>query len=185
MSKNSAARGSSRQRLVQAASDLVARDGVYALTLEAVAAAAGVTKGGLIYHFKTKDDLLTALIAQTIELLDQRHRAKSAARGGTQSAIMLAHMDEALNAPKNERLLMANMLAAASAFPHLLGPVREAFIRLYGELSELGPNAGTALVILAALDGLSLLELLDLHQFTKPQRKAMQTTLRKLALTLD
>ena len=53
---------SGKQRLIDAAAQIVSTQGVQQLTLEGVAAAAGVTKGGLIYHFKTKDDLLAALV---------------------------------------------------------------------------------------------------------------------------
>ena len=40
-----------RRRLLDAATAVVRRDGARALTLDAVAAEAGVSKGGLLYHF--------------------------------------------------------------------------------------------------------------------------------------
>ena len=53
-------RGDTRKRLLDAAAVVVRRDGAQALTLDAVAAEAGVSKGGLLYHFKTKRELLDA-----------------------------------------------------------------------------------------------------------------------------
>ena len=44
-------RGDTRKRLLDAAAAVVRRDGAGALTLDAVAAEAGVSKGGLLYHF--------------------------------------------------------------------------------------------------------------------------------------
>src|SRR3954464_176448 len=51
-----------RDRLLDAAAVVVKRDGAQALTLDAVAAEAAVSKGGLLYHFKTKRELVQAMI---------------------------------------------------------------------------------------------------------------------------
>lgn len=178
-------RSSSRERLLDAAAQLITQHGVQDLTLDAVAAAAGVTKGGLIYHFKTKDDLLGALVLRLVEHVDQRQRAKAAKRGTTRSARLLALVDDTFDMPRAERQLLTNLLSAASAYPHLLGPVRKLFAQMYGELSESSTEAGPALVIAAALDGITLLELLDFHQFTKRQREAMRLALHELIAKLD
>lgn len=54
-------RQSKREEILRAATAVVQREGVTALTYEAVAAEAGLTKGGLLYHFPTRDDLLHGL----------------------------------------------------------------------------------------------------------------------------
>jgi AcrR family transcriptional regulator len=51
-----------RDMVPDAAEEIVQRDGGSALTLDAVAKAAGITKGGVQYCFDTKDDLIVALI---------------------------------------------------------------------------------------------------------------------------
>ncbi|WP_150461406.1 TetR/AcrR family transcriptional regulator [Nesterenkonia ebinurensis] len=54
-------RESKREAALEAAKHVVQRDGVTALSYESVAAEAGLTKGGLLYHFPTREDLLLAL----------------------------------------------------------------------------------------------------------------------------
>lgn len=54
-------RQSKREEILQAATAVVQREGVTALTYESVAAEAGLTKGGLLYHFPTREDLLHGL----------------------------------------------------------------------------------------------------------------------------
>lgn len=44
-------RPSKRDTILQAALSVVETDGVTAVTYESVAAASGLTKGGLLYHF--------------------------------------------------------------------------------------------------------------------------------------
>jgi AcrR family transcriptional regulator len=181
---NPPGRSSSREKLLDAAADLISKHSVQEMTLEGVAAAAGVTKGGLIYHFKTKDELLGALVERMIEQLDQRSRDKAAKRGDTTSALLQALVDDAFDMPGSEKLLLTNLLAAVTSYPHLLGPVQQSYDRLYGEFVDAGPQAGLALAITAALDGLSLLELLNLHKFSKRQREAMREALQQLAQTV-
>ena len=55
-------RGGKRERLVASAGDLLHRQGVAATTLAQVAEAADVPAGNVYYYFKTKDDLVRAVI---------------------------------------------------------------------------------------------------------------------------
>ncbi|NAZ75698.1 TetR family transcriptional regulator [Kineococcus sp. T13] len=57
-----------RDRLLDAFAELVASTGARSATLEAVAAAAGVSKGGLLYHFGSKDALVDGLLGRMAAL---------------------------------------------------------------------------------------------------------------------
>ena len=181
---NSSQRSSGKQRLIEAAAEIVSTQGVQQLTLEGVAAAAGITKGGLIYHFKTKDDLLAALVQSMIDEWDQRTRAKASESGSNSSAMLLALINDTFDMQPSEKQLMRNLLAAASSYPHLLGPVRELYDRTYRDFAGSSAQTGIALVSTAAIDGISLLELLDFHHFSEDQRKAMRKALQTLAKDL-
>lgn len=74
-----------RERLVAAACELVHRQGVARTTLADIAEAADVPVGNVYYYFKTKDDIIAAVVqarAQQIESalagLEQRHRSPKA-----------------------------------------------------------------------------------------------------------
>lgn len=51
-----------RERILSALRDLLARGGNTSVTLEAVAAEAGVSKGGLLYHFPSKSAMYLGLL---------------------------------------------------------------------------------------------------------------------------
>jgi AcrR family transcriptional regulator len=53
--------GSAQNRILDAAEDLICTRGIAGFTLDAVAQAAGVSKGGLLYHFNSKDSLISGL----------------------------------------------------------------------------------------------------------------------------
>lgn len=54
-------RTSKRTQILEAASRVVEREGVKSVTFDSVAAEAGLTKGGLLYHFASRDDLVQAI----------------------------------------------------------------------------------------------------------------------------
>jgi AcrR family transcriptional regulator len=60
-------RPSRRAALLDAAATVIKRDGATALTLDAVAAEAGVSKGGVLYHFATKRALIDGLISRWLD----------------------------------------------------------------------------------------------------------------------
>ena len=62
---------SARDRVLSAYEELLISDGPRAATLEAVATAAGVSKGGLLYHFKSKEALTEGLLAKLSEYAEQ------------------------------------------------------------------------------------------------------------------
>ncbi|WP_029111954.1 TetR/AcrR family transcriptional regulator [Mycobacterium sp. URHB0044] len=83
--RDAAARPGKRDRLVSAAYELVYRQGVVRTTLADIAEAADVPPGNVYYYFKTKDDIVEAVvdahvrqIASTLEELERRHRTPKA-----------------------------------------------------------------------------------------------------------
>ena len=68
-------RPSRREELLDAAIRVIRRDGAQKLTLDAVAAEAGVSKGGILYHFATKRALVDGLIERWIDDFDRRLEA--------------------------------------------------------------------------------------------------------------
>ena len=56
-----------RTRILTAANHLVESEGVERLTLETAAQAAGVSKGGLLYHFPNKDALIEGMVRQMLD----------------------------------------------------------------------------------------------------------------------
>ena len=61
-----------RDRILDALETLLLEKGMSQVTLENVAASAGVSKGGLLYHFKNKDALLAGLVRRLSERADQQ-----------------------------------------------------------------------------------------------------------------
>ncbi|MBE9373628.1 TetR family transcriptional regulator [Saccharopolyspora sp. HNM0983] len=64
-------RPSSRTQILDAAIRVAERDGITALTLDSAAGEAGVTRAGLLYHFRNRDDLMLAIHQHLVEIWEQ------------------------------------------------------------------------------------------------------------------
>jgi len=84
-------RGGKRERLVASAGDLLHRQGVHATTLAQVAEAASVPPGNVYYYFKTKDDLVRAVIDARTEQVHAMLGALQARRSPAARLKALAH----------------------------------------------------------------------------------------------
>jgi AcrR family transcriptional regulator len=84
-------RGGKRERLVASAGDLLHRQGVATTTLAQVADAAEVPAGNVYYYFKTKDDLVRAVIESRAEQVGAMLDSLQARRSPAARLKALAH----------------------------------------------------------------------------------------------
>ncbi|TXM67692.1 TetR/AcrR family transcriptional regulator [Methylobacterium sp. WL120] len=113
-----ARKGSDRkERLLQAASRVLLRHGVQALTLEAVAREARTSKGGLLHHFPSKARLRASLLDDLIARLQRDLLRFSAADPDPRGRRLRAYV-QALVAPDpacNRPVILAALLADPEA----------------------------------------------------------------------
>ena len=64
-------RPSQRDQILNAAIRVVERTGVTGVTFDAVAAEAGITRGGLMYHFRSREALLHDLMILTYPVAER------------------------------------------------------------------------------------------------------------------
>lgn len=71
-----------RERVLDAFESIVVTEGVRAATLDATAKTAGVSKGGLLYHFGSKEDLVTGILERLDALTTSDLERMNAAEDG-------------------------------------------------------------------------------------------------------
>jgi AcrR family transcriptional regulator len=145
------ARGDTRARLLDAASAVIRRDGPQALTLDAVAAQAGVSKGGLLYHFASKRELLDALVARWLDEFDRDIAAETG-----------NFAERYVRASDGAKAEEAGLLAALVADPQVLAAVRERHAAWQDRVATEGGDPVDATVARLAADGLWLADLLGI-----------------------
>jgi AcrR family transcriptional regulator len=166
-----------RTRLLDAAVALVRRDGAHALTLEAVAAEAGASKGGLLYHFKSKRELLDAMVERWVQGWQDHIDAESGA-GGFVSGYVTA---TDLGGASREREAEFGLLAALIAEPAVLETVRERYAGWQQRVEHEGGDPVQATVARLAADGLWLADLLGFAPPRGELREQVMARLHELA----
>lgn len=76
------AQSSARDRVLDAYEELLAEQSERAATLDAVAARAGVSKGGLLYHFASKEALASGVLDRFADLIEDDVRRMREAEDG-------------------------------------------------------------------------------------------------------
>ncbi|MCU0987494.1 MAG: TetR/AcrR family transcriptional regulator [Acetobacteraceae bacterium] len=172
-------------RLLNAAETIVAERGVGALTLDAVAAAAGISKGGLLHHYRSKEALLTAIVTRMATemrgVFDALHAAEAPGPGrAVRAAIAWAFHKPAEREARDLRIAAA-LLAAHAHDPALIDPIRAEHARIRGMMAEDGLPIGRAMLLMTAADGLFLAKVFSLWRPTEAEAAAIEATMRALA----
>jgi AcrR family transcriptional regulator len=172
-------RPSCRKILIEAAEKVVLEAGAGHLTLDAVAAKAKVSKGGLMYHFPNKDALLRAMVAHLVERFDAMQAKEQSALGKQKGAILKSHVLTGVGHPELNRISAA-MLAASANEPKLLAPVRDHHIKQFAQFKAAGLPFELAAIVVLATSGLWLFELLQISPFDGRKRSRIIKKLMSL-----
>ena len=146
------ARPNRRAALLDAATAVIRRDGATALTLDAVAAEAGASKGGVLYHFATKRALIDGLITRWLDDFSAQLEK------GSFAAAYVRACDLSTADAESEVGLLAGMLEE----PEVLAVARERYAEWMDRIvADVGDPVDAWLVGLAA-DGLWYSDLLGI-----------------------
>jgi AcrR family transcriptional regulator len=174
-------RPSCRDLLLDSAEAVVVDGGPTGLTLDAVVERAGVSKGGLLYHFPTKDALVQGLISRLIARGNERRTAAAKELPAGPARELKADIITMLRKPDSDRRVSAALLAAVANEPKLINTIREFHRDRFAAHAEEGGSFDRKALVLLAADGLFLLELLQASPFDPDQRKALVDELLRLA----
>ena len=181
----SAPAADARTRILDAAEAIVRARGVPNLTLEAAAREAGVSKGGLLYHFASKEALLSALLTRLAEFVSQDFTEaleRLPPGPGRAARAMLAWGLEVSEAEANERCdrAAAVFLAAFHHDPALLDPIRAVVARLREAVATDGLAPGHGMAVMAAMDGLFMARVFGMYELGPDERRDMHAALSRL-----
>ncbi len=177
-------KNNSRDKLLDAAASIVIKQGATRMTLDAVAAQAKVSKGGLLYHFASKDALVQAMVGRIVEIAEQNFATALAnepsGKGRHARALLSLMMDNEGPFLTNVKQMAAPLLAATAGNANLLNPVRTFFQKVHQGMCDDGLPIEHAWLILAALDGMKFWRALDLLEPSDPERAGIRRLLEQL-----
>lgn len=163
--------------------EIAVEDGPKQLTMDNVAKRCGMSKGGLMHHFPSKDVLLKRMTDNMLEKvndysksLTERYADKLAITNIMRTRKIV---DEKIGI--NEAKIL---LVAAIENPELLSSVAQAVReKTQAILSE--PQSDMGLLLMLAADGLAFQELLGISPFNQRERDELGNKLIEMAVALE
>lgn len=152
-----------RERLLDAAADVLLTSGAENVTLIAIAERAGVSKGGLLHHFPNKKSLVSALVGRLVSQFDSALRTAGTEPGAATRAYLTGTLEPAASTvgAATDRLAAA-LLAASLIEPGALSPLRRTYEDWQRRLEDDGIDPAVATAVRLAVDGWWMARLLDL-----------------------
>jgi len=170
-----------RELILEAVSLIVREDGIEKLTLEAVSKRAGISKGGLLYHFPNKDSLILGMIEHLTEhflnALYEEAGKDPVVKGRWSRAYIRASRNHYLND------LYTAISAAHFTNPALLTKLQELYNTVQEKIEDDGLNPANAALVRLAIDGLWFAEMF--HLATPGTELTQQVVENLLALTKE
>ena len=155
---------------------MIRRDGAQKLTLDAVAAQSGVSKGGVLYHFATKRALVEDLLGRWLEDFDQRLEA-----AGDDVLDVYVRCSDLSDEDPDVAATEFGMLAGMIDEPHVLAAVRAFQEKWMARMLEGGIDPADAWMVRLAADGLWYADLLGLAAPRGDDRRVLLARLLALA----
>ncbi|WMT91211.1 TetR/AcrR family transcriptional regulator [Pelagibacterium sp. H642] len=152
-----------RDALLDAAERVVMREGAGQLTIDGVAAEAGVSKGGVLYAFPTKDALIDAMFGRVFAAGDRIAEAVVARSGDTPEARISGHVEASRDAADTMTERSIALIVNFMRSPQYRASANEYYGKLLGQLDTSTPRGRKVRLALLAAEGAFLLRGFDFH----------------------
>ena len=161
----------SRNAALQAALTILSRDGPGRLTLDAIARESGLSKGGLMHQFPTKQAVLEALLENQVAYFEEFSSAYIAEHRGKdvhpELAAQIATSRETINKPNS---IAFALLGALSQDPGLLKNTRDLDKTKVDAIRAEASDPDLALLRWSAARGLALTSMFGLCPLSATER---------------
>src|SRR5690554_1319974 len=135
-------RPSKRSFILECAEALVQEKGAAHLTFDALTLSTGISKGGLLYHFESKDALISAMLERYVERRQQARDELIGEVERTADVEIKALLETELNHNKKGKLgVDSAIIAAVATNPQLMSNIHQRQLDLFELLdsSSAGP----------------------------------------------
>jgi AcrR family transcriptional regulator len=164
-------RNTSRQKILAAAAELAREVGPANVSLDAVAARAGVSKGGLLYNFPSKAKLLESLVEQHLQDFTAALDEKEKKRESSPNSVAIAYVELFVTEYSQKTPPPSGVLAAMAENPQLLNPLRRFKRELLDRMKANASDEVAAVITFLALEGMHSMKLFDLEILSSQERE--------------
>ena len=164
----------SRRTAIHAALTIITRDGPGHLTFDAIAREIGVSKDRLIHQFRTKENLLKALLEHQTRYFESFSRDYLVAIGSAKpETTLLAQIATTRESMAQPHSIVFAIFAALVEDPELLSTNREIDAKNVKRIEEEAADPELAMLRWTAARGLALMALFELCPLSEKERERL------------
>lgn len=171
----------SREDILDAAQRVAVEKGAAKVSLDSVAREAGLTKGGVLYNFPSKEALIAGMLERLMDsyrpLVDSHQELFAGQHNPTLQSTLKIIRDH----NQADRNVSMAIMAAAAQNLSLLQPIREEITARFNQLCSETDNPDMAALLWAASEGLMLMDMLKMLPFDEARRESLLDCLAERA----
>ena len=175
------ARRSSKEAIFDALERVLCRQGLAATTMEAVAAEAGLSKGGVFYHFSSKKDMLFQLMERYERRFKEHREQIMAELPESPSRLLKATIIASVDHPARKHQKIGNIVALLDD-AELREKIQYLKKKIYDEITAEYEHPERVALAILATDGLWVADMFGKPMFTESFK---QRIVRELLAIID
>lgn len=184
MSKARTRREDRPEIILDAAERLIRRSGTRTLTIDAVAAEASLSKGGVLHHYASKDALISALADRKVARLEAEIRAAEDMQPSGPASVPLAMIAHARQTYAEEDGFPRALLLATAESPDICSGFGTFLKSRLGTMEAVAQCPGEGRMLLFAILGLMLSRTLGFHSLEDDELESTFDALERAARRL-
>jgi AcrR family transcriptional regulator len=171
-----------REKLMRAMLDIVGDEGAAALTYDSLVARSGLTRGGVMYHFPSKESMLQGLVEHYMQQELGKVQARWESYGKTVDGLLRAELECAREADQNDQHVSVSLLPVILQSPAMMANIRHVVEGRYTQLDEATAGFEQAAIALLVIDAFEMSKAFGFNLMPEHKRQAI---LKRLLRQVD
>lgn len=181
MAKKTTHKDNKREKILEAALQVIHELGASHLTFDSLAKQSGITRSGIIYYFPSKESILQGLLDEYLRISEEQITEQWEKLGKKPEMLLEAEVRCAIEDDYDDSKLNSALLAAVVDNPKMLDGARAIMHERYEAMRDNPLGFEMAALILLALDSFYLMQILQLEPLKAKDRKRIMKYMLKLA----
>jgi len=169
------------EAILDAAQKVAVEKGAGKVSLDSVAKEAGLTKGGVLYNFSSKEALISGMLERLMATYTPRIAEHQARLAGQSNATLRSVFHVIRELEEVDHNIPMAILAAAAHNLNLLKSLREETKSRYEKICDEADSSDEATLLWAAGEGLMLIDMLGLLPFGSEKKTQLLKLLERKA----
>lgn len=169
---------SAKGKLLESAKKILKEEGYEKFTLDSLAKRTGVSKGGVLYHFPSKERLIQEIIENLIIRFENRLNSEE---DGSASPWIFKYFQATFADLEDSDLQSSGIIAALASNPNLLLPLVERYSSWKQKFKKEKMDQGLSDILRNAADGIWFNEVFGLSVLSSKEKKQILVKVEKLA----